>query len=112
MTLKEMLDAVMLESGLTTSTAYIGASDDATLRLVNLANRSAVMLSTGYNWQALRTSHLFTLTTDTEYDLPTDFRALIADTGFADSYIWPVDFVTDPSLWAYLKSSTAAVGPR
>lgn len=111
-TLKEMLDNVMLESGMDTETVYFTSADDAVIRLTALANRAATKLSAGFNWQRMRATYLLTMTAATEYDLPSDFRALIPDTGFADSFFAPVDFATDPSLWAYLQSNFASVGPR
>lgn len=111
-TLKQMLDSVSLECGLDTESAYIANSNDEVVRLTKLANRSALRLATAFNWQGLRATHLFTMTTATTYSLPSDFRALISDTGFADSFYAPVDFATDPTLWAYLGSNNASVGPR
>lgn len=112
MTLKEMLDSVMLESGLDTATTYFANTDNAVLRLTNLANRSAIRLSRAFDWQGLRTTYLLTMTSSKTYPLPDDFRALIPDTGFTDDHYLPVDFATNPTLWAYLGSTVGAIGPR
>ena len=111
LTLKEMLDDVLLECGHDTEVVYATATSDAVLRLVALANRSVRKLAV-WPWQALRKQYTFSLTSATEYDLPSDYRAFIPDTMFADSYIHPVDLRTNPEHWAYLKSATGGTGPR
>lgn len=111
LTLKEMLDNVLLESGMGTETAYAGNTQDQVLRLVSLANRSVRRLAV-WPWQALRLNYSFSLTDAEEYDLPDDFRALIPDTAFAESYIHPIDMRTNPEHWAYLKASAGGTGPR
>jgi len=112
MTLKTILDDVLLESGLGTETAYATANKDSVLRLLSLANRSARRLATGYEWQALLRTYTFSLTADTEYDMPDDFRAFVADTTFVDSYLFGVDMRTRPQLWHYLQVNTTGTGPR
>ncbi len=109
--MKQILDQVQRESGLDTETEYATNSDDAVLRLVSLVNRSARVLAK-FPWQAMRKTHLFTLTSATTYDLPTDFRELIPDTAFTESYYQSVDFRVDPSLWRYLQSNSGGSGPR
>lgn len=111
MTLKDILDAVLLESGMGTETAYAANGNDDIKRLVSIANRSVVTLAK-FEWQALRQIYTFMLTTDTEYDLPEDFAALTPDTAFADDYISPVDMRTNPSQWAYLHARSGGNGAR
>ena len=112
MTLKDILDSVLLESGMDTETAYVSSGKDEVLRLVNLANRAARRIATGHNWQALLLTHTFSLTTETIYDLPSDIRAFIPDTTFVDSYLFGVDMRTRPQLWHYLQVNTTGTGPR
>jgi len=102
MTLSEILDAVLLQSGVTTEDAYATSSDDEVLRLVALANREVQKL-VRWPWQALRGIYTFTLTSETEYSLPTDFGWFIPDTMFSDEDQMGVDFPTGPSEWVYLK---------
>jgi len=111
-TLKEILDSVLLESGMGTETAYATNSDEAYQRLVNLANRSADYLSSTWPWQRLRKTYTFTLTDAEGYPLPDDFRELIPDTAFADSYVSPVDMRTDASAWRYMQTNGTSTGPR
>ena len=111
MKLSEILDSVMLESGMDTETAYAAADEGAVRRLVNLANRSVELLSR-YQWQALRKTHTFTLTTATTYQLPADFRSFVPDTMYTDSHLWAVDFPTNAGEWAYLQASAGGSGIR
>lgn len=109
LTLKNMLDAVLLESGVATETAYAASDDDEVKRLLYLANRSIETLSR-YPWQVLRKTYEFTLTSETTYQLPSDFRSFVPDTMYTDSHLWPVDFPSDASDWAYLQASSGGNG--
>lgn len=111
MTLSEILDTVQLECGLSTYDAYAEAADEAVKRLLYFANRSISNLSR-YPWQALRKTYTFTLTDDTSYTLPGDYRALIQDTMYTDSHLWPVDFPANEAEWAYLQASSGGTGPQ
>lgn len=111
MTLQEILDSVMLECGMATETAYSTNSRDEVLRLVNLANRSARRIATDWKWQKMRKVYTFSLTTATSYDLPSDFREMVADTVFSNSVVSPVDLPTNPSEWRYLQTNGTGVGP-
>lgn len=112
MKLSEMLDDVLLESGMDTESTYVASNDPGVLRLVKLANRSSRRIATGYEWQTLIRTYTFSLTTDTQYDLPDDWRAFIPDTTFVDSYLFGVDMRTRPQLWRYLQVNTTGTGPR
>lgn len=112
MTLKEILDDVCRECGIDINTVYATSTDDSVLRLLNLANRSAVRIATGYKWQALRSTYLFSMTTATEYDLPEDFRELVPDTAFNDSNIAGVAMRTPAPIWHYLQTNSGGTGPR
>lgn len=111
MTLKEMLDAVLLESGMDTETVYATSPRDEVLRLMNLANRSARTLSSGWKWQKLRRVYTFSLTDATTYDLPSDFRELVADSTYTNNIIEQVDMRPTPSEWRYLQTNGTGVGP-
>ena len=112
LTLKEMLDNVLLESGMDTESIYATSTEDSVRRLMRLANRSARRIATGHAWQALRRTYTFSLTTALEYVLPVDFRELISDTTFVDSYVHGVDMRTRPEQWRYLQVNVTGTGPR
>lgn len=105
MDLQSILDAVLHSSGVATESAYASSSEDRVLRLVSLANRSVAYLSR-YPYQALRETHEFTLSTDTEYTLPNDFKAFVPDTFFTDDRIDPVGFPTSAEEWGYLQATS------
>lgn len=110
-TLQQVLDTVLLESGMPTESAYADSDDDAVKRLVNLANRSVRQLAK-HPWQAIRATYTFTLSSDTQYPLPADYRAFVPDTMYEANRVSPVDFPAGEGEWAYLKSSNSGSGPR
>lgn len=103
MTLKEILDRVLRQSGASSEPAYATSTDDEILRLVDLANQSAEYFI-DWPWQALRKRYEFTLTSAESYDLPDDFLAFVPDTMIAQDNVLPANFPTGPGQWAYLKS--------
>lgn len=109
MNLKQILDEVMLLSGMDTETAYAASAQDGVKRLVSLANQATV-LQAQYPWQALRSRYEFDLTTETEYTLPSDYRSFIPDTMYINGQLWPVDFPADTVRWSYLKASDVGDG--
>jgi hypothetical protein len=111
MTLKEMLDSVLLECGMDTVTAYVTSSRDEELRLVNLANRSARRIASGWKWSKMRKTYTFSLTSSTTYDLPEDFRELVADSTMTDSSLDYVDMHPHPSEWRNLQVNSIGSGP-
>ncbi len=113
MTLKEILDAVMFESGMGTEVAYAGAQRDAVKRLVALANRSADYLATCHGWQALRrVGTVLPVDGQDAYDLPPDLHELVPETTYSQNYYMTVDVRTAPSEWRYIKSNNISTGPR
>lgn len=111
LTLKQMLDEVLLLSGVDTETSYVDQGTAEVERLVSLANRSASDLAL-YPWQGLRSRYTFTLTTDTEYALPADYLAFIPNTMYANGEVIRADFPTETGMWSYLQASSGATGAR
>lgn len=111
MTLKEILDDVLMLSGADPETSYVDQGTAEVERLVALANRSATAIAQ-WPWQVLRSRYTFTLTSDTEYELPSDFRSFIPDTMYTTGEVWGADFPTDTGMWAYLQASSGATGAR
>lgn len=107
MTLQEMLDEVLLLSGMGTETAYATSTDDAVLRLVTLANQAAISIAQ-FEWQGLRAIYSFTMTASDTYPLPDDYKAFIPDTMFVDGTL--VDIPTGTTTWNYLDSIAGASG--
>lgn len=110
LTLKQLLDNVLLESGMGTEVAYATSSRDSVARLIPLANASVRMIVTAHDWQALRSTYTFSLTTETEYDLPDDYRSIVADSTFTDSNLSGVDMRPTPTTWRYLQVNNTGSG--
>jgi hypothetical protein len=111
MTLKEILDDVLMLAGADPELTYVNQGTAEVERMVALANRSATSIAQ-WEWQTLRQRYTFTLSTDTEYDLPADYRAFIPDTMFSENHVWPADFPTDTSFWSYLKATSGGSDAR
>lgn len=103
MNLKEILNQVLSECGFAESPQFFAAQNSDVKQLIALAQRSARVLSK-HNWQSLRSSHEVTLTTDTSYSLPTDFRQFIPDTTFAEGRADKPNFPPSNEAWAYTES--------
>lgn len=111
MTLSDILDEVVLLAGADTEASYVGEGTGAVERLVSIANQSAMYLKR-WRWQALTKRGSITLTSATEYSLPSDFQAFVSDTMYADDHVLRSDFPTDAGFWSYLKSSGGGTDSR
>ena len=111
MTLDQILDEVLILSGVDTQSAYAAATVDAEKRAVSVANQSIAYLKK-WPWQALRKRHTITLTSATEYTLPSDIQAIIPDTMYSNDNVLPSDFPSNAQFWSYLKSSSGATDAR
>ena len=110
LTLKQMIDSVLLESGVATESAYATSTDDAVLRLVNLANRSVTRLRRE-PWQHLVATHEIVMTSAEQYAMPADWGHYIPDTAYTNSRLWAVQVPTGDAEWNYLKASSSGTGP-
>lgn len=111
-TLKTILDEVSHAAGFTPAPQYVNGPNDDAKQLVAVANRAATYLSSLIGWSELRTRTTETLTSATEYDLPSDFRMIDPDTFWSVSQNRKVDFPTDREYWAFLKSHSGSTGIR
>ena len=109
MTLKEMLDEVLLQCGLPTETEYADNTDDSIKRFVSIASNEAAKLSR-YPWQVLRKSYEFTLTSSESYSLPSDWRAFVPGTMYQEGDTWQADFPASAEEWQMLKASNTTPG--
>lgn len=107
MTLKEMLNQALLEIGFAPLGSFFTSTRQEARMLTALANRELNQLKKD-DWQALRKTHTFQLTTDNLYPLPSDFRQFTPDTAFTDTR--RVDFPASKELWAYYKASSISSG--
>lgn len=111
MNLKAIIDAMLAESGFSTSQQYARSPNPNDKQVFALACRSARELSK-YKWQALRRVHELTLTEATEYDLPSDYRQMVNDTMWSKGQNRSIDTPTDDVTWSYLQSHSGSTGLR
>lgn len=104
LTLKQNLDQILGERGFATETAYAAATGNPpAVQMLYLANAAvADIQENGY--QKLRKQATISMTTDTEYDLPSDFHEYVPDTGYVDGRLDPVDMPTTPGMWAFIRA--------
>jgi len=100
-TLKNILDAVMGESGFLIPASYAASLNPDDLQLVYLSSAASDELR-DLDLTQSRVQGSITLTSATDYALPDDFFSYVADTAFQGTI--PVDLPTSPSDWAWVKS--------
>lgn len=103
MNLREILSAVMGESGFLVPDSFFGSTSPDDLQMCYLANRaSSYLREQGY--QKLIKRGTITLTSATSYALPSDYLEIVPNTSMIEGRIDAMDLPTDPSTWAYLQS--------
>lgn len=107
MVLREILSAVLGEAGYLVPDAFVGSNAPDDLQMVYLANRAVSFLKEK-GFQGMRKRYSITLTTATQYDMPSDFLELVPDTARVNGRIDTLNLPTTPPEWAYLQASTAA----
>lgn len=109
MTLKEMLNHALMESGFAPKNDFSSSSQAESRQLSALANRELNSLQKD-TWQELVRSYTFSMTTSKTYPLPSDFRQFTPDTAWTNSR--RVDFPTNPETWAYYTARGVSSGLR
>lgn len=99
-TLLEAVKSAVGESGLDVPTAVAGATDKTYFYCAN----ASIRMLRQYQWQKLIKSGTITMTTATDYALPTDFWVYVPDTLWSEGGIRPVNMPTTPNSWTILKS--------
>ena len=103
MNLREILIAVMGESGFLVPDSFFGSTSPDDIQMCYLANRaSSDLREQGY--QKLIKRGAITLTSATSYALPSDYLEIVPNTSMIEGRIDAMDLPTDPSTWAYLQS--------
>jgi len=109
MTLKDMLNQVMAETGFKQQSQYFSSTKNEARQLTALANREVNVLAND-DWEVLRKQHALVMTAATTYALPSDFRQFTPDTAWTNTR--RVDFPTDASDWYYYTASGITAGLR
>lgn len=108
-TLRDILSAVLGESGFLIPTSFVGSTAPDDLQMVYLANRAANFLrEKGFNKLVQRNTT--TLTTATTYALPSDYLEIVPDTMRIVGRIDVANFPASASWWSYLQSMSGPVG--
>lgn len=99
MTIQELLNETLSEANFLEEPTYFGPSTTLEARqIAALVNRERNSLAK-YEWNELIRFQTITLTSETTYDLPTDYRQYVFDTAFTtDRKAW---FPVAPEKWNY-----------
>jgi len=103
LTLANILDRVLDETGLVRESAYIAGTTAATRQLVAIANRSATVLRT-MPFTKRRALGTIAMTTALSYSLPSDFFEYIPDTAYMEDDSNPVYWGVPEDLWAQYQN--------
>ena len=109
LTLLQTLQAAARRMGFAAKSQYVGSYDEGDLQLLENANAAVAQLLT-HPFPVLKRDWTLTLTTDTEYEFPSDFGYLSPDTMFNETR--SVDFPTSDSEWLWLEAGNYAQGYR
>lgn len=110
MTLREMLSEVLGQSGFIQKNAYAGSVDVDDIQMVSIANRVAQEIRDYYPWEELRKEHVLNLTTSTLYNLPSDFKQYIPNSGWQDEGSRQIELPTPDGRWYMYKNSAFSDG--
>lgn len=112
MSLLTICQAVSQEAGFGTPTQVIGNSDDTTVMLLAVANRTGRDLRRRA-WQQLTETYTFTTVASQEaYSLPSDYLRIIDGTLWDRHNYWQMRGSVSPQEWQLLKSGLAQVTAR
>jgi hypothetical protein len=107
-TIKKLLDNVLNRCGLSEQDQYYGGDDFTLKGVLDQAVEDIKLL----NLQKLRKEGTITLTTATQYTLPTDLNYIVPNTVNVEDQERYVNFPVSTPEWYYLKSRTTSSGFR
>jgi hypothetical protein len=130
MTLIEILNEVLSQSAFLTKGGFVNSTDVDDKQMVSIANRVAYEIMNGYTWSTLWKTFEITMTEtenpytgpgripddwdetilDTLYDLPADFKSVIADSAWEQEGSRTVDLSTPARRWFMYKFSSFSDG--
>lgn len=103
MNLAQMLNNVLEQSGFLSRQSYTGSADPDDKQMVAIANRVAYEIINGYRWPELRNVHKFLMTSESKYDLPSDYQQMVADSVWQEDGSKPVEFPVPDRRWYMYK---------
>lgn len=93
----------MAETGFLVPEYYVGNTSQDPAQILAIANAVALDVIER-DWQAMRKTAAFLLTSSTTYPLPSDYKDFIAGTMYQHGRWDRVDIATTPDTWALLQS--------
>jgi len=103
MNLKQILNAVLTESGFLEKPAFTSSADPDDKQMVSVANRVAYQTMNFFNWTGLRKTWNLTMTAATTYPIPDDFQCFVSDSYFQRESLRRVEFPVPDSRWFSYK---------
>lgn len=107
MNLREILSAVLGESGYLVPDSFFGSTSPDDLQMCYLANRASSFLREKGFQRLSSGRYTITLTSATDYTLPSDYLEIVPDTAMINGRLDAVNLPTDPETWAFLKSQNS-----
>jgi hypothetical protein len=108
-TAADIINTVAVECGLNSNTAPFNSQDPAFKQLIRLLTICGRVLAVKPVWNSSLRTHTFTITTETEYELPDDFLSMADSTlydssrnmaayGSASPQVWNIWLTENPSV--------------
>ena len=103
MTLVDILNSVLEQSGFLSRNSYAGSSDPDDKQMVAIANRAAYEIMNYYKWDTLRTTFTVNQNSSTRYNLPADYQEMVANSAWETDGNKPVEFPVPDRRWFMYK---------
>jgi hypothetical protein len=110
MTLIQILNAVLAESGFLERTSFAASADVDDKQMIAIANRVANTIVDFYKWSALLEEHTITMTSDKVYPLPADYAEIVPDSVWETDGSRRVELPTPDGRWYMYKFSAYSDG--
>lgn len=105
------MNTVLGEVGMPLTNSIL-STEGTTIQMLYLMNGLGENLAKFPLWADLRQEFLITTTTDTAYDLPTDWGVPLNGTAWDRSGRWPLLGPKTPVEWQYLQSGFGVAAPQ
>jgi hypothetical protein len=106
MTLKEMLNRVLSESGFLQRTRFSASTDPDNIQMVAIANRATTEIMDFFDWHGIRQYHSIAVQAgQLTYTLPSDFSSLVPDSIWEQNGTKPAELPVSDRRWYMYKSS-------
>jgi hypothetical protein len=111
MTLVDMLNEVLSQSGFLKRAGFAASNDPDDVQMISIANRAQAEIRDWYNWGELRTEHTVDMVTgQDQYTMPFDFSHLVPDSPWESTGSRQVELPTPNRRWYMYKFSPYSDG--